>query len=132
MIRVLSSRCSTMPSKSGWCICTRLSATRRSLNGPSRVRGAAGTGKTVVALHRARHLADESDGEVLLTTFVNNLPKIWERLLAAFPVSVRGRIHCRTVNQIAVELYKDGGGRRQIAQEDQRRALIRDVWRAHR
>ena len=65
------------------------------------MRGGAGTGKTVVALHRARHLANESGGEILLTTFVNNLPKVWERLLAAFPEPVRGVIRCRTVNQIA-------------------------------
>lgn len=49
-------------------------------NGPALVRGGAGTGKTVVAMHRARYLADQiaadsaRDGEkVLLTTFTSNL-----------------------------------------------------------
>jgi hypothetical protein len=44
---------------------------RAQFNGPARVRGGPGTGKTVVALHRARRLAREaSEGErVLLTTF---------------------------------------------------------------
>jgi mRNA-degrading endonuclease RelE of RelBE toxin-antitoxin system len=107
---------------------SQLGAVRRPIQGPSRVRGGAGTGKTVVALHRARHLANESGGEILLTTFVNNLPKVWERLLAGFPSSVRGRIRCRTVNQIAVELYRKGGGTREIAEEAQRQAVIRDVW----
>lgn len=38
--------------------------------GPARVRGSAGTGKTVVALHRAVHLARTDDtARVLLTTF---------------------------------------------------------------
>src|SRR3954453_23047203 len=94
---------------------SQLGAVRRPLEGPSRVRGGPGTGKTVVALHRARHLSDESGGEVLLTTFVNNLPPIWDRLLAAFPDVVRGSIRCRTVNQIAMELYRKGGGQREPA-----------------
>jgi mRNA-degrading endonuclease RelE of RelBE toxin-antitoxin system len=111
---------------------SQLGAVRRPLQGPSRVRGGAGTGKTVVALHRARHLANESGGQILLTTFVNNLPKVWERLLETFPDSVRGQIRCRTVNQIAVELYRKGGGSRQIADEAQRQAMIRDVWAEHR
>jgi hypothetical protein len=42
----------------------------RSFNGPTRVQGSAGTGKTVVALHRAVHLARANpDARVLLTTF---------------------------------------------------------------
>lgn len=41
-------------------------------NGPVKVTGSAGTGKTVVALHRARHLAQQGK-KVLLTTFVNAL-----------------------------------------------------------
>lgn len=41
-------------------------------NGPVKVTGSAGTGKTVVALHRARHLARQGK-KVLLTTFVNTL-----------------------------------------------------------
>ncbi|EKU96554.1 DNA/RNA helicase, superfamily I [Leptolyngbya sp. PCC 7375] len=40
--------------------------------GPVKVTGSAGTGKTVVALHRARHLARQGK-QVLLTTFVTTL-----------------------------------------------------------
>lgn len=103
-------------------------AAKRPVAGPSRVRGAAGTGKTVVALHRARFIADETGGRVLLTTFVNNLPKVWANLLASFPDEVRGRIDCRTVNQIARDLYYKAGGRREIADDSRREALIHDVW----
>lgn len=48
---------------------------RRDFNGPARVTGGAGTGKTVVAMHRAKRLAGElSAGERLLfTTFTANL-----------------------------------------------------------
>lgn len=43
-------------------------------NGPARVSGSAGTGKTIVALHRAVHLARiNPDARVLLTTFSDNL-----------------------------------------------------------
>ena len=45
-------------------------------NGPMRVLGGAGTGKTVVAMHRARWLADQikgTDKKVLFTTFTRNL-----------------------------------------------------------
>ena len=42
----------------------------RPITGPTRVTGSAGTGKTIVALHRAVHVARaDPDAEVLLTTF---------------------------------------------------------------
>jgi len=47
----------------------------RSYNGPARVSGSAGTGKTVVALHRAVFLARENpDARILLTTFSDAWP----------------------------------------------------------
>ena len=49
----------------------------KAFNGPARVTGGAGTGKTVVAMHRARHLAKTlctgADDKVLLTTYTGNL-----------------------------------------------------------
>lgn len=47
----------------------------RHWNGPVRVLGGAGTGKTVVAMHRARWLARHipGDGRILFTTFTRNL-----------------------------------------------------------
>ncbi len=43
----------------------------RDFNGPARVAGSAGTGKTVVALHRAVHLARTMpESRILLATFV--------------------------------------------------------------
>lgn len=50
---------------------------RMRANGPVRVLGGAGTGKTVTAMHRARYLAEEvfnrPDDRILLTTFTKNL-----------------------------------------------------------
>jgi len=49
----------------------------RDWNGPVRVLGGAGTGKTVVAMHRAKWLAEqalpESDKKILFTTYTKNL-----------------------------------------------------------
>jgi mRNA-degrading endonuclease RelE of RelBE toxin-antitoxin system len=111
---------------------SQLGAVRRTAAGPSRIRGGAGTGKTAVALHRARYLADETGGEILLTTFVKTLPKVWEHLLTTFPEPVKGRIWTRSVDQLALELYSRGGGRCDIADTSQRRALIREIWSERR
>lgn len=47
----------------------------KKFNGPARVLGGAGTGKTVVAMHRAKMLAANlnSDGKLLFTTYTKNL-----------------------------------------------------------
>jgi len=52
-------------------------------NGPVKVTGAAGTGKTVVAMHRARHQARQGK-RVLLTSFVKTLCSNLKRNLALF------------------------------------------------
>jgi len=51
--------------------------------GPVKITGAAGTGKTVVALHRARHLARQGR-RVLLTSFVKTLCNNLKRSLTLF------------------------------------------------
>ncbi|MDF1665405.1 MAG: 3'-5' exonuclease, partial [Planctomycetota bacterium] len=47
----------------------------KTFNGPARVLGGAGTGKTVVAIHRVKVLAAryENEGEILFTSFSRNL-----------------------------------------------------------
>lgn len=47
----------------------------RDFNGPARVLGGAGTGKTVVAMHRAKYLAEKAseNEKVFFTTFTRNL-----------------------------------------------------------
>ncbi len=47
---------------------------RRSYAGPARIRGPAGTGKSVVMLHRVAWLAETRPGRVLVTSFVRTLP----------------------------------------------------------
>ena len=57
----------------------------RDWNGPVRVLGGAGTGKTVVAMHRAkwlaRHRARLTDGKILFLTFTANLAADLQRSL---------------------------------------------------
>ena len=53
---------------------TQRKLVERNRNGPVRVLGAAGTGKTVVAMHRARWLAKREDSKkILFVTFTRNL-----------------------------------------------------------
>ena len=55
----------------------QLGLVERTYNGPARVSGSAGTGKTVVALHRAAFLAKSTPGSrVLLTTFSDALANL--------------------------------------------------------
>jgi len=96
-------------------------------DGPIRVRGGAGTGKTVVALHRARRLATTEQGKVLLTTFVSTLPKAWAGLFEIFGAEVRGRIDIRTVDAVAYDVYRAGGGWAEPAEESWREAVVRDI-----
>ena len=57
----------------------------RDRNGPARVLGGAGTGKTVVAMHRARWLARKRPGQgrILFVTFTKNLAADIEHSLGA-------------------------------------------------
>lgn len=54
---------------------TQRKIVNKDFNGPARVLGGAGTGKTVVAMHRAKYLASKlrDDEKILFTTFTANL-----------------------------------------------------------
>jgi hypothetical protein len=58
----------------------QVALTRRHWNGPARISGPAGTGKTVVGLHRAAYLAELSARPILYVTFVKNLPRVQRQL----------------------------------------------------
>ena len=76
-------------------------------NGPGRVRGGPGTGKTVVALHRARVLARqrvEAPDRVLLTTFLSTLPRVWTSLMGVLDPAALQRLDIRNVDQLAREI----------------------------
>jgi len=100
----------------------------RSFNGPSRIRGAAGTGKTVVALHRAAYLARATGGPVLVTTFVRTLPAVLQSLLHRMAPDVVGRVEFRSVHGFAAELLAARGSRLDVDAELASR-LFDEVWR---
>ncbi len=82
----------------------------RDYQGPARVAGSAGTGKTVVALHRAAHLARHNrQSRILLTTFSDTLAKALDtklrRLLHHEP-RLAENIEVSALNKIALKLYK--------------------------
>jgi AAA domain len=100
-----------------------------SFTGPARVSGGPGTGKTVVALHRAQHLAESSPGDrsVMLTTFTKTLAGSLEdnlRLLINDEVLLR-RIDTRHVDQVAHQITACVHGRLRVLSE----AEQRDRWR---
>jgi len=78
----------------------------RSFNGPAKITGGAGTGKTVVAMHRARHLAAQGR-HVLLASFTNNARALLEQGVGRLcDGDVRGRIIVRTVHALACDLVQ--------------------------
>jgi len=88
-------------------------------NGPARVSGSAGTGKTIVALHRAVVLAQtQPDARVLLATFsdilANALRTKLRRLISNQP-RLGERIEVHAINAIGQRLYELHFGPSQIA-----------------
>ena len=86
----------------------------RDYNGPARVSGSAGTGKTIVALHRAVFLArTHAQSRVLLTTFSDTLASAihtkLKRLIGSEP-RLAERIDVLSLNTIGLRLYKSHCG----------------------
>ncbi len=103
----------------------------RDYTGPARVSGSAGTGKTIVALHRAAHLArTHPDARVLLTTFsdtlANALHTKLKRLLGSEP-RLAERIDVHSLNAIGLRLYKAHVGQATIASREVLRELVQEA-----
>jgi mRNA-degrading endonuclease RelE of RelBE toxin-antitoxin system len=91
--------------------------------GPARVAGSAGTGKTVVALHRAVHLARANpEGRILLATFseplahalranvkrlIGNEPRVAERLEVHAMSSLGIRLHQAQIGPVRLASKED-------------------------
>jgi len=80
----------------------------RRWNGPARIRGAAGTGKTVVALHRARHLATHGR-RVLFTSYVTTLSPVFQALFARLAPDLTHRVEFTSVHKAAMRLLHHAG-----------------------
>lgn len=100
-------------------------------SGPARVSGSAGTGKTVVALHRAVHLARlKPEAGVLLTTFNGALARhlrLKLDRLAGLESEIGKRITVKPVRAVAHDLHTDMLGQPNMAPASVQRALVREA-----
>jgi len=100
-------------------------------NGPARVSGSAGTGKTIVALHRAVHLARSNpDARVLLTTFSDTLAnalRVKLRRLISNEPRLAERLEVHAIDGIGERLYEMHIARPMIATREHARQLLTDA-----
>ncbi|MGJ7908228.1 UvrD-helicase domain-containing protein [Actinopolyspora sp. H202] len=107
--------------------------------GPYRVTGGAGTGKTVTAIHRARHLAQrlESEGSesrILFTTFTKNLARdIKSQLVELAGSDILNRVkvlHIDALAQRVLATGEDNGAKPRMFGEHEEE--IKQAWRQAR
>ncbi|WP_329588610.1 AAA family ATPase [Streptomyces sp. NBC_01362] len=105
----------------------------REYSGPARVGGGPGTGKTIVALHRVKHLVDRlppgRNKPVLLTTYNKNLSAdLRSRLLQLGGEELLARVEISHVDQLALRVVREAepGSAKQTLDESQ---ALRE-WRA--
>ena len=106
----------------------------RTWNGPVLVRGGAGTGKTVVAMHRARWLSDllgtrnDPNGKVLFTTFTSNLAAdVQENLGNLCSKEQLARIEVKHLDGWVVEFLKRAGYDKEIVYLDDE-GKLEEAW----
>lgn len=96
-------------------------------SGPARVAGSAGTGKTVVAMHRAVDLANRyPESRILLTTFstaLADLLKIKLSRLVGESSIVAGQIQVRSIQDVCADIYKKQFGDFAVAEDN----LVREI-----
>ena len=103
----------------------------RDFSGPARVSGSAGTGKTIVALHRAVHLARAlADGRVLLATFSEPLAHALranlKRLIGNEPRTAE-RLEVHAMTALGLRLHQAQLGPVRLAPAADLSELLRDA-----
>jgi hypothetical protein len=106
----------------------------KSYAGPARVSGSAGTGKTIVALHRAVHLArTNTDSRVLLTTFTDALShalKTKLRRLVDHEPRLAERIDIDALDTIGERLFKARISPPKLASRAEVESLLKEASRS--
>jgi mRNA-degrading endonuclease RelE of RelBE toxin-antitoxin system len=106
----------------------------RDYSGPAKVAGSAGTGKTIVALHRAVFLARKhEDARVLLATFSDSLANALRaklRYLISNEPRLGERLEVHAMNSIGRRLYELTFDRPQIASEETIREVVAEAGRS--
>ena len=103
----------------------------KSYSGPARVSGSAGTGKTIVALHRAVFLAKQNpEARILLTTFSDALARMLHmklrRLIVNQPMLAE-RIDVEALDHVGIRLFERNVSKAKIADTDQINEWIQEV-----
>jgi hypothetical protein len=110
---------------------TQRELVERNFSGPARVSGSAGTGKTIVALHRAVFLARaHPDARVLLTTFSESLASALRtrlRRLVSNEPRIGERLEVHAMNEIGLRLYELNIGKATVAPPEAIQQALRDA-----
>lgn len=103
----------------------------RHYTGPARVSGSAGTGKTIVALHRAVYLAKKyPEARILLTTFSDilaNALRVKLRRLTSNEPHLGEQIEVNAIHKVGIRLYKANFGQVTVSSQGQLAEIIRQV-----
>lgn len=103
----------------------------RDYSGPSRISGSAGTGKTIVALHRSVFLARRHpSAKILLTTFSQALANALQlklNRLVGNDADLRNRLQVRSIRGIAYELYEQAFSEPNLAEPAQVKTLLLEI-----
>ena len=106
----------------------------REYSGPAKVSGSAGTGKTIVALHRAAFLARTNpDARILLATFSDTLAHALHtklRRLVGNEPRLAERIDVHSLDALGLRLYKSLLGPVKLASLGDVRQLLREASKA--
>jgi hypothetical protein len=114
---------------------TQRELVEREYSGPARVSGTAGTGKTVVALHRAVFLARKNpDSRVLLVTFSEALASMLRlklrRLISSQP-SLGERIDVESMLALGLRLYERNLNKPKLIDSEEIRELLNSAASKH-
>ena len=76
--------------------------------GTMKVSGGAGTGKTVAALHRLKHLSTNSDAKILFTTYTRTLKENLDDMVMKMDIN-RSRYTLNNIDQVLIETVRQYG-----------------------
>ena len=106
---------------------TQRKIVNKTYSGPARVLGGAGTGKTVVAMHRAKHLADLLEGQeiILFTTYTANLASdIRDNLRKICTVEELRKIDVVNLDSWVAQFLREQGYSAEIVYDEK----VHDIW----
>lgn len=111
-----------------WVHPTQAATVHRSFAGPARIRGAAGTGKTSVGLHRIAWLASTRPGRFLVTSYVKTLPLSLSDSYRVLSPTTADRVDFEHVHGVALRLLAEAGHRVSI---DVKGTAFNLAWQRH-